>query len=172
MTPCLTLASFWKMNLTKITLCLFPTNTSVNDLSNDCNICSHRKWFIKVFISQIFWPTINCLKLNHGLKCYGSSRWSMPSIHYSDVIMSRWRSNDRRLDCLQESSKLCVTGLCEGNSPVTGEFPAQRASNTENVSMLCCHHVWYKTFGEWLKYQLKQYMMTVLLNSKHRRIFK
>ena len=24
--------------------------------------------------------------------------------------------------------KLRVTGLCEGNSPVTGEFPAQRAS--------------------------------------------
>ena len=30
-------------------------------------------------------------------------------------------------------SKLCVTGLYEGNSPVTGEFPAQRASNAENV---------------------------------------
>ena len=108
MTPCLTLASFWKVNLTKITLCLFPTNTSVNDLSNDCNISSHRKWFIKVFISQIFWPTINCLKLNHGLKCYGSSRWSMPSIHYSDVIMSRWRSNDRRLDCLHQNSASLV----------------------------------------------------------------
>ena len=28
--------------------------------------------------------------------------------------------------------KLRVTGLCEGNSPVTDEFPAQRASNMEN----------------------------------------
>ena len=26
-----------------------------------------------------------------------------------------------------------VTGFCEGNSPVTGEFPAQRASNVEKV---------------------------------------
>ena len=25
--------------------------------------------------------------------------------------------------------KLRVTGLCAGNSPVTGEFPAQKASN-------------------------------------------
>ena len=25
--------------------------------------------------------------------------------------------------------------LCVGNSPVTGEFPAQMASNTENVSI-------------------------------------
>ena len=28
-------------------------------------------------------------------------------------------------------SKLGVTGLCEGNSPVTGEFPALRACNAE-----------------------------------------
>ena len=31
-----------------------------------------------------------------------------------------------------KTSKLRVTGLCEGNSPVTSEFPAQRASNAEN----------------------------------------
>ena len=31
----------------------------------------------------------------------------------------------------KNTSKLRVTGLCEGNSPVTGEFPAQRASNAE-----------------------------------------
>ena len=35
----------------------------------------------------------------------------------------------------KEPSKLCVTGLCEGKSPVTGQFPAQMASNTENVSI-------------------------------------
>ena len=39
-----------------------------------------------------------------------------------------------------KTSKLRVTGLCEGNSPVTGEFPAQRASNAENVSNLWRHH--------------------------------
>ena len=27
------------------------------------------------------------------------------------------------------------------NSPVTGEFPAQRASNTENISIWWRHHV-------------------------------
>ena len=32
-------------------------------------------------------------------------------------------------------SKLRVTGHCEGNSPVTGEFPTQMASNAENVSI-------------------------------------
>ena len=44
----------------------------------------------------------------------------------------------------KKTSKLRDTGLYEGNSPVTGEFPAQRASNAENVSIWWRHHaVWY-----------------------------
>ena len=59
-------------------------------------------------------------------------------------------SNDQPHDCLlkrlfrhrsKKTSKLRVTGLCEGNSPVTGEFPAQRASNAENVSIWWRHHI-------------------------------
>ena len=58
-------------------------------------------------------------------------------------------SNRRRLDCLQnrlfrrrskKTSKMRVTGFCEGNSPVTGEFPAQRDRNAENVLMWLRHH--------------------------------
>ena len=41
----------------------------------------------------------------------------------------------------KKKSKLRVTGLCVGNSPVTGEFPAQIASNVENVSFWWRHHV-------------------------------
>ena len=67
----------------------------------------------------------------------------------------RWRHNGRDSvsnhqphDCLlnrlfrrrsKNTSKLRVTGLCAGNSPWTGEFPAQMASNAENVS-ICWHH--------------------------------
>ena len=40
----------------------------------------------------------------------------------------------------RKKSKLRVTGLCEGNSPVTGEFPAQKASNAENVFIWWRHH--------------------------------
>ena len=43
----------------------------------------------------------------------------------------------------KKTSKLRVTGLCAGNSPVTGEFPAQMASNAGNVSILWRHHVAY-----------------------------
>ena len=39
-----------------------------------------------------------------------------------------------------KKAKLRVTGLCEGNSLVTGEFPAQRASNAQNVSIWWRHH--------------------------------
>ena len=39
-----------------------------------------------------------------------------------------------------ETSKLHVTGLCAGNSPVTGEFPAQKASNAENATIWWRHH--------------------------------
>ena len=41
----------------------------------------------------------------------------------------------------KKTSKLRVTGFCAGNPPVTGEFPAQMASNAENVSIWWRHHV-------------------------------
>ena len=40
----------------------------------------------------------------------------------------------------KKTSKLRVTGLCVGNSLVTGEFPAQMASNAENVFIWWRHH--------------------------------
>ena len=59
-------------------------------------------------------------------------------------------SNRQHLDCLlnrlfrrrsKKTSKLHVTGLCDGNPPVTSGFPSQRVSNTENVSIWWRHHV-------------------------------
>ena len=72
------------------------------------------------------------------------------------TLSSQWRhnepngvSNHQHRDCLfnrlfmrksKKTSKLRVTGLCVRNSPVAGEFPAQRASNAENVSIWWRHH--------------------------------
>ena len=66
-------------------------------------------------------------------------------------------SNHQPHDCLlnrlfrrrsKKTSKPRVTGLCVGNSPGTGEFPAQMASNAENVSIWWRHHgpneAWYE----------------------------
>ena len=68
----------------------------------------------------------------------------------------QWRHNERDdvsnhqpHDCVlkrlfmrrsKKTSELRVIGLCKGNSPVPGEFPAQRASNAENVSIWWRHH--------------------------------
>ena len=73
------------------------------------------------------------------------------------IISLQWRYNGRdgvsnyqprdyllnRLSMYKskEASKLRVTGLCAGNSPVTGEFHAQMDSNAENVSIWWRHHV-------------------------------
>ena len=73
-------------------------------------------------------------------------------LHYEDAIMGTHDgvSNHQPHDCLlkrlirrrwMKISKLSVTGLFAGNSPVTGEFPAQRASNAKNVSIWWRHHV-------------------------------
>ena len=64
---------------------------------------------------------------------------------YHSTLPLQWRHNEldgvsthQPRDCLlssllsrssKKTSKFRVTGFCEGNSPVTGEFPAQRASN-------------------------------------------
>ena len=71
-------------------------------------------------------------------------------LHYNDVTMSSMASQITSLTIVystvyshadQKTSKLRVTGLCVWNSPATGEFPAQRASNAENVSIWWRHHV-------------------------------
>ena len=72
------------------------------------------------------------------------------SSHHDDVIMSAMASQITSLTIVystvysrrrsKKTSTLRVTGLCEGNSSVTGEFPAQRASNAENVSIWWRQH--------------------------------
>ena len=44
----------------------------------------------------------------------------------------------------KKTSKLRVTALCAGNSPVTGEIPAQRASNAENIFIDDVPLFWYR----------------------------
>ena len=70
--------------------------------------------------------------------------------HYNDVIMSVMASQISSLTIVYQTVysrhsskktwKLRVTGLFVGDSPVTSEFPAQRASNAENVSIWWRHH--------------------------------
>ena len=92
---------------------------------------------------------------------HGSHHW-----HYYHAVRSplQWChnecdgiSNHQPHDCLlnhlfrcrsKKTSKLRVTGLCAGNSPVTNAFPAQMASNAENVFVWWHHHV-SNSFENW-----------------------
>ena len=80
------------------------------------------------------------------------------SVHNIDVIMGGrdGGTNHQPHDCLlnhlsrrrsNKTSKLRVTGLCAGNSPVTGEFPAQRAGNAENVFIWWRDNVLKRSFS-------------------------
>ena len=96
--------------------------------------------------------TITCTTKHHRMDTYLRNVWI--SVQYSYSL--QWRhngrdgvSNLRRLHYLlkcwfrhrsKKTSKLRVTGLCVGNSPVTGEFSAQKSSNAENVSIWWRHH--------------------------------
>ena len=80
--------------------------------------------------------------------------------HYNGVIMRAIASQIASLTIVystvysrrrsKKTPKLCVTGLCVVNSPVTGEFTAQRASNAENVSIWWRHHgISYRDVISW-----------------------
>ena len=70
--------------------------------------------------------------------------------HYSDVIMGAMASQITNLAIVYstvysnaDQRKQLSSGLIghfAGNSPLTGEFPAQIASNAENVSIWWRHH--------------------------------
>ena len=77
-----------------------------------------------------------------GIDMIKSSQWR----HNEREGVSNHQPHDRLLNRLfrhrwKKTPKLRVTGLCKGNSLVTGEFPAQRASNAEYISIWWCHHV-------------------------------
>ena len=72
----------------------------------------------------------------HSLQLRHNERHGVSNHQPHDCLLNRI---SRRLS--KKASKLRVTGLYEGNSPVTGEFPTQRASNVSNVSIWWRHHV-------------------------------
>ena len=107
-----------------------------------------------------------------GLKCYFVRNWRKWQLHNhrsifsfssrttsrllaetpAGLVLLQWRHNGRdgvsnpSLTMSKKTSKLLVTGLCEGNSPLTGEFPTQRASNAKKVSIWWRHHVLLKVY--------------------------
>ena len=100
------------------------------------------EWFSRFILShlnRIVWAIWMECKYGFDVMVY----------HYCDIIMGTMASQITSSTIVysnfysgadqKKKSKLCITGLCVWNSPVTGEFPAQMASNAENVSIWWCH---------------------------------
>ena len=111
----------------------------VDLLDRDAFLCL---WYISNDIQEIFTygrlvgdklsiPNDSC-----SLQWHKNGRDSVSNHQPHDCLLNRlFRRRSKK------TSKLCVTGLCVGNSPGTGEFPAQRVSNAENGSIWWRHHV-------------------------------
>ena len=109
-------------------------------------------WYLGIQHSASWWASI--------VRCQGIDRVSdvQVSIPYIYHLQHKktllWRRNGhdgvpnhQPHHCLlnhlfrsKKKSKLRVTGLCAGNSPGNGEFPAKMASNAENASIWWHHH--------------------------------
>ena len=75
------------------------------------------------------WCHTSCLHTN-SLEWHHNGRDGVSNHQPSQCLLNHlFRRRSKK------TSKLRVTGLCAGNSPVTGEFPAQRAGNAENISI-------------------------------------
>ena len=99
-------------------------------------------WYCGQF--RLPWPNLhtNTLLLSTLLIAHGAY---FIHTHYSDVIMGAMASQNTNSTVffhvqIKENIKAPRHWLL-WNSPVTGEFPAQMASNAENVSIWWRHHV-------------------------------
>ena len=82
------------------------------------------------------WPERSNRKyLSVPLHWRHNGRGGVPKHKSHDCLLNRWFRRRSK-----KTSKPRVTGLRAGNSPMTGEFPAQMASNAENVSIWWRHH--------------------------------
>ena len=94
--------------------------------------------FSQFIVSPVIWcpcVKIHCLWFSYSRLCY----------HYSDAFNGcDGVSNHQPPHCIisrlfrsrsKKTRNPRVTGLCAGNSPMTGESPAQIASDAENISI-------------------------------------
>ena len=90
---------------------------------------------------------VNTMVTDALVSCFTTLQWrhnncdGVPNhrdLHYLPNCLFRCRS--------KKTPKLCISGLCERNPPVTGGFPSQRANNAENVSfndVIMSHDIGY-----------------------------
>ena len=123
-------------------------------------------WYTMTLMSLIKlhrYDTALLMYLNTSLRWRHNGRDSVSNHQPHDGFLNRlFRRRSKK------TSKLRVTGLCARNSPGTGEFPAQMASNAENVSIWWRHHgnthVPYLTGMDWTDVYTHFYHVNDILN--------
>ena len=112
-------------------------NIAIYVISTEVQYALDRTRFnIAIYLMMTLWP--------------GDALWWTKSLqwrHYDRDGISNHRRPDRLPNHLfrrrsKKTSKLIVTGLCEGNPPVTDGFSSQRTNNAKNVSTWLRHHDW------------------------------
>ena len=143
-------------------LSIKPRGIHFNEIAFEIQQLPFKKMYQKKIISEME-VILSRLQSDNAITMTASRQRTVVCREYYSqtnkvgVVWSlHWRhggvSNHQPHDCLlnrlfmlrsKKKSKLRVTGLCAGNSPVTGEFPAQKASNAGNDSISWRHHaVW------------------------------
>ena len=129
----------------------------LNEIAFILNALKSKIWFV----NKKIWADDRFIKISGRFDQFVLCQHTAVQLTHTNIawISLQWRhnghdsvSNHQPYDCLlnrlfrrksKKTSKLRVTGLCAGNSPWTGEFPAQMASNAENVSIWWRHHVMF-----------------------------
>ena len=109
-----------------------------------CNFSDFHWWICYIWVRVLTAITPHAMAVWHvdGIMQYGIEYIQViRPLHYNNVIMSAMAFQITSLTIVystvysrrrsKKTSKLRVGGLGVGNSSVTGEFPAQRASNTK-----------------------------------------
>ena len=113
----------------------FPAQmASIAEISSFDYVIMHSKFINQTRIKKFNYFTVS-LDQNDALRWRHNGHDSVSNHQPHDCFLNR--SFRRRS---KKASKLRVTGLCAGNSPRTGEFPAHMASNAENVSISWRHY--------------------------------
>ena len=135
---------FQNYNGSRLVLQLSLSNPSKPDVKSRMGCVLYKRFDDMLFImSKTVWILFG---YNHTHSSGSQTKLSLHWRHNEPDGVSNHQPRDCLLNCLfrcrsKKTSKLPVTDLCAENSPGTGEFSAQKASNAENVSIWWRHHV-------------------------------
>ena len=122
------------------------------DFFNLCSTTSNRRYNPLTF-------NISFFSYHEGNTCISGIRVHWNTYEWSGVrflLCSPEKYEDTHINIAwwrhQIETFSALLAICAGNSPVPGEFPAQMASNAENVCISWRHHEMYWVVPKWIEH--------------------